>query len=149
MEWRNHRSAGVRAASVAGEWPGVEAPTARAAALSGGTLVGSWSHDHAVGVWNDSRRALALSAGKLGTTQLEEMAALAYVGLLGSHLAGCARCWRVGIYEDPRAASPARWLSWAVARRPALALVFEPVWLEVSGARLDRRAPAVSAARTP
>lgn len=142
--YRDHRSARTRAVAVIGEWPGRTSPRAKRAALSGGTIAGNWSHDHAARVWVESREVLAQTAGRLGEAHLEENARLAYVGLIGSHISGCARCWRVGIYEDPRAATPAVWLAWAVGRRPGLRDVFEPVWREVSGQRLSLAAPAVT-----
>lgn len=131
LGWRDHRSARTRVAQHIGGWPGTVSRAARAATIANGSLIGSFSHNHACDVWNSVRADVLASAGSLGE-HVEPVADLAMVSGLASHLMACERCWRTGPYDTD---TPVAWITWAVARRPRLRRILEPVLLELAGSR--------------
>jgi hypothetical protein len=138
LQWRDHRSPRNRAARTIGNWPGTLSRHARDAAINNGSIIGSFSHDHAAAVWNDARAHVLNRAASFGE-HIEPIADLEMITTLAAHLSGCSRCWRTGPYD---ADTPVQWLTWAVARRPRLRRILEPVLLELSGRRASGLATA-------
>lgn len=94
---------------------------------------------HAIGVWDQVRRAVLARADGLarevrgqGRTALEGQVDLLLVGLVGAHVSGCDRCWT----GEP-GLRPGDLLTEAVRRRPAGA-VLKAAELEARARRRTR-----------